>query len=567
MQSESCGNEALSMLSRVYHKILKVNLTRDSHEDLKVNPDEINGECGYADKLSDWMKGYAQAALVHRDDIEKYLIFTDINRLRQVFLEGKTYVCCHYRRKVNGAFRWVAMELVTASEYCDDNQIVYLYIKDIHDEYVSDIEEMDFLTGGLNRQGFLRQARLFLNSADSAKNYAIVLFNIKGFKGINEMFGTSGGDEALRAVYNYFKSSSLEPVMSARIEGDCFLCLVDQEKLNYSILPQICKTDFTRDNKSLQIHTHCGVYLITDRSVDISTMCDYAKIAISHIFDEYIKCYAIFDSHMRRDYIINLEVRGRIQEALNKGEFEVYYQPVFDAYTGELASAEALIRWNYPQHGLLSPGIFIPVLEESGHISQVDHFVLDEVRRFYEKRRNEGKHIVPISINLSWMDFYDSEMMEAIFESLHNDRYGIQARFEVTETSCAAMYVREVNAIAALQEAGAMVLLDDFGSGYSSFSTFSNYDFDIIKLDMGFVQKIGTDDKIKSIIHSIIDMSHHMNAKVIAEGVETHEQLDFLSRHGCDYIQGFYFSKPVPQKEFEAMLELSPNKRISMPLH
>lgn len=235
---------------------------------------------------------------------------------------------------------------------------------------------------------------------------------------------------------------------------------------------------------------------------------------------------------------------------------------MFDAYTGELASAEALIRWNYPQHGLLSPGIFIPVLEESGHISQVDHFVLDEVRRFYEKRRNEGKHIVPISINLSWMDFYDSDMMGTIFESLQHDRYGIQARFEVTETSCAAMYVHEVNVIAALQEAGAMVLLDDFGSGYSSFSTFSNYNFDIIKLDMGFVQKIGTDDKIKSIIHSIIDMSHHMNAKVIAEGVETHEQLDFLSRHGCDYIQGFYFSKPVPQKEFEAMLELSANKSV-----
>lgn len=168
---------------------------------------------------------------------------------------------------------------------------------------------------------------MFLNKEAPAKKYAIVLFNIKGYKGINEIFGTSGGDEAL------------------------------------------------------QIHTHCGVYLITDRSVAVSTMCDCAKLAISNIFDEYIKCYAVFDSHMRREYIINLEIRGRIQEAL--------------------------IRRNYPQHGLISPGVFIPVPEESGYISEVDHFVLDEVRRLYEKRKNEGKRVAPISVNLSWMDFFN----------------------------------------------------------------------------------------------------------------------------------------------------------------
>lgn len=183
MQSETSGNEALTVLSRVYHKILKVNLTKDSREDLKSILDEMT-----------------DAAPVHPDDMEKYLGFTDIDNLRRVFLSGKTYVCCHYRCKTDGTFRWVSMELVTAPEYRDDNQIVYLYMKDIRDEYVSDMEETDFLTGGLNRRGFMRQARLFLNSADPEKNYAIVLFNIKGFKGINEMFGTSGGDEALREV-------------------------------------------------------------------------------------------------------------------------------------------------------------------------------------------------------------------------------------------------------------------------------------------------------------------------------------------------------------------------------
>ena len=174
--------------------------------------------------------------------------------------------------------------------------------------------------------------------------------------------------------------------------------------------------------------------------------------------------------------------------------------------------------------------------------------------------------MVPISINLSWVDFYDSKMMNAIFESLQDESCNVKVRFEVTETAYAAMSEHEANLIAKLRSAGAEVLLDDFGSGYSSFSTFSAYDFDLIKLDMGFVQKIGKDAKIKSIIHSIIDMSHHMHAKVVAEGVETQNQLDFLYRHDCDFIQGYYFSKPLPRKDFENMLMQGADKKDILPV-
>lgn len=428
------------------------------------------------------------------------------------------------------------------------------------------ISEKDSLTGGLNRQGFLRQARLFLDTADRGKNYAVILFNIKGFKGVNEFYGMDGGDEALQTIYRHFENSPLEPIMIARINGDCFLCLVEQSNIDYTALADLCRINFTKNDKTVQMCAHCGIYLIKDRSMDISTMCDFAKIAITHINNEYIKSYAVFDDDMRINYIIRLEIQGRVRYALEHGEFEVYYQPIMDAHTGELISAEALIRWNYPEHGMISPGIFVPILEESGQITQVDYFVLNEVRNFCRKCKQEGKNVVPVSINLSWMDFYDSRIMDAIFKSLHEDRYDIQVRFEVTETSYAALPDCESNVIAALREAGAKILLDDFGSGYSSFSTCSTYDFDIIKLDMGFVRKIGTDAKIKSIIHSIIDMSHHMNAKVIAEGVETHEQLDFLTRHGCDYIQGFYFSRPVPQKDFEIMLDQGLNKDSMIPV-
>lgn len=562
------GNEiqALQMLSDVYYKILKVNLTLDQHEEIKVIPDEMNWESGYSDRISDWLRGLAHSEVIHPDDVEKYLLFSDSDNLRKEFQEGKSYICCHYRRKIGEDFRWVSMELVPAPEYRNDNQVVYLYIKDIHDEFVTDIENKDFLTGAFNRRGFLREVRLFLDKADQNKDYAIVLFNIKGFKGINEYFGTVGGDEVLRTIYRYFKNSPLQPIVIARTNGDHFFCLIEQSKLDYDILPTLCRTDFVRENKMLQLNIRCGIYLITDRTLHVSTMCDCAQIAIAHIFDEYIKSYAVFDPSMRANYLIRSEIQGRVQYALANREFEVYYQPIYDARTGEMTSAEALIRWKYPGKGLISPGIFIPALEESGQITQVDCFVLKEVCRFYETRKKEGKTVIPISINLSWMDFYDENMMDTIFKSLRDDRYDIQPRFEVTETAYAAMSDREADLIAALRAAGAKVLLDDFGSGYSSFSTFSNYDFDIIKLDMGFVQKIGTDPKTKSIIHSIIDMSHHMNAKVIAEGVETQSQLDFLYRHDCDYIQGYYFSKPLSCMEFEELMEQGVDGKRSLQL-
>lgn len=561
MTTEIYEEEALKMLSPIYDRILKVNLTQDCYVEIKGLPTGREDGNGGFEKTSKWTEGIAGEAPVHPDDAERYRLFTDLDYLRAAFQKGNRRIGCHYRRKTDGGYRWVSMELIPAPEYRDDDQIVYLYLKDIHEEFTADIENMDFLTGALNRRGFLHEARLFLDAADAPGDYAVVIFDIKGFKSVNEFFGTAVGDEVLREMYRHFKYSALQPVLVARTEGDHFLCLVDRARLDVDYLPEICKTSLTLENREIQLYIRCGIYPIEDKTLPVSTMCDYAKIAMQHIFDEYIKPYAVFEESMRVNYIIRSEIQGRVQSALENGEFEVYYQPIYDARTGELTSAEALIRWNYPGKGIISPGVFIPVLEESGQITQVDGFVLNEVRKFYAQYQKEGKRMVPISINLSWMDFYDSQMMDTIFMSLRNDNYDIQPRFEVTETAYAAMSAHEANLIADLREAGAQILLDDFGSGCSSFSTFSAYDFDIIKLDMGFVQKIGTDSKTKSIIHSIIDMSHHMNARVIAEGVETQSQLDFLSRHGCDYIQGYYFSRPLPRRDFEKMLVKEPDDK------
>ena len=492
---------------------------------------------------------------IHPGDRDSYAAFTDIQSLRSFFQSGKPYTRFYYRSRYGGGFRWISMDLVAAGNYGPDNSIIYLYIRDVHEDFVTHIEERDFLTSGLNRRGFIKQAQNFLNQADENCSYAILMYNIKNFKAINEFLGTDSGDDLLRDTYQRLSQSFLKPVMIARMDGDHFFCLVNQDCIHYDMLPGLCKSAFSRDNKNIGVHACCGIYLITDRTLSVSTMCDYAKIAIGHIYDEYVKPYAVFEISMRKNYIIHSEIQGQVFNALKDGQFEVYYQPIFNAHTGEITSAEALIRWNHPERGVVSPGLFIPVLEENGYITQLDRFVLNEVLDFQRRRKKEGKRTVPVSINLSWMDFYDKELMQAILDELNSDENILLVRFEVTETSYAALSNNEEDIITKLREAGAEVLLDDFGSGYSSFSTFSDYDFDIIKLDMGFVQKLDTDDKTKSIIHSIIDMSHHMNARVIAEGVETKSQLDFLDHHNCDYIQGYYFSRPLQQGDFVHALE------------
>ena len=204
---------------------------------------------------------------------------------------------------------------------------------------------------------------------------------------------------------------------------------------------------------------------------------------------------------------------------------------------------------------MVSPGIFVPALEDSGRISQMDLFVERSVLSFMEERYKKGQFIVPVSMNMSQMDFFDKDMMASVLLDVSNTDLPMDyTRFEVTETAYSIVASNNRNVLLDMKRIGVKFYLDDFGSGYSSFSTIRDYDFDVVKLDMGFVQKIGTTAKANAVIQAIIDMAHAIGSKVVAEGAETKEQVDALREMGCDYIQGFYFSKPLPQEEFEALL-------------
>lgn len=558
-QDEACmAGDALNTLVDVYYKILKVNFTKDTYSEIKVSEFYDDVEM-LSEKLSEWFKNFAKTH-VYSEDVDDYLEFTDIDNLRKQFLDGKKYISFFYRRKVGDEFQWVSMELMPCEEYTDDNQEAFLYIKNMHNDYIIEMYEKDMLTGGINRQGFIHKVKPILTNCGD-EELAFVFFDIKGFKGINELLGIEGSDKVLRYFHKILNESNLKPIALSRIEADHFVCLVKQDNIDFEEITRLCKSNYSYNGKMMTIYSKCGIYLVDDRNMKISGMMDRAKLACEDIDNALVKPYAVFDKNKGETYVDKTELIGELNSAIENEEFCIYYQPVYDAKTKKIASAEALVRWKHPKRGIVSPAVFVPALEENGHISKVDLLVEKGVKHFLEKRHNDGRYIVPVSVNLSWMDFYDAYMMNTILEDVKTSKLEAGfSRFEVTETSYAALAENNGKVLESMRKLNAKILLDDFGSGYSSFSTVSDYDFDIIKLDMGFVRKIETNEKARSIIKSIIDMAHHVNAKVIAEGAETKEQVDFLTDNDCDYIQGFYFSKPLTQEEFEKLLDESEDK-------
>ena len=416
--------------------------------------------------------------------------------------------------------------------------------------------ETDPLTGAPNRKGFYRLAAKVL-AENTDRKYAVLFFNIRRFKAINDLFGYETGDRVIREAVIDMQNCSLKPAVLARTEADHFAALVDVENLDLSQLPGILHTTLVRGNIKTDIYGRCGIYYVSDHdTTSISEMCDMAKLAKAYITNEYVQPYAVFDESMRKDYSGKSVSLVNLDSALQKNEFEVYYQPIYDAQTGKIASAEALIRWNSPQHGMILPGMFIPPLEDSGHISKLDMFVNRSVHDFIEKRDKAEKLVVPISVNLSRMDLMDSHMIGSISQEIEDSQLPRTVfRYELTESAYAEIGLNGQKFLSGLRADGVKILVDDFGSGLSSFSTIRDYDFDILKLDMGFVRKIDSSSKANNIIISIIDLAKRLDMKVIAEGVETKEHADFLRTHGCDYFQGFYFAKPLPQAEFEKLLD------------
>lgn len=417
--------------------------------------------------------------------------------------------------------------------------------------------EKDPLTGYLNRSGFLRKTEYILKKNADQYQFAVIYFNIRKFSGLNDVYGYENGDKIIRSYMDRIQNSVLRPLALGRVSADRFHALVDVKNLELSELGKLLQYPVRIRGEQVEIYGRCGIYYIPEHcDLDVSQMCDLAKMAKNKISNQYMQPYEIYQEDMKTEYGQKNLALLNLEKALEQEEFVVCYQPVVDGQTGEIVSAEALVRWNSSGAEPMVLSVFVPELEDSGYITKLDTYIDQTVHRFQEERYCQEKRMVPVAVNLSRMDLMDGRMTERIFTEIQETKVPKQYfRYEIIESACTIISTQGEEFLESLRQQGVQIFLDDFGTGVSTFETVRDYTFDALKLDMGFVKKIGKDQKSDAIVVSIIDLAHRMGMKVVAEGIENQQQSDFLRAHGCDYLQGFYYYKPMSAEEFSKLLD------------
>ncbi len=418
---------------------------------------------------------------------------------------------------------------------------------------ISAVLDRDWMTDEYGRTGFIYAAARLIKKLDLSEGYSLVYTNIKGFKAINEIFGEQGGDMAIFSVRDQIRRI-LDPLVLGRFESDHFVFIARDSMLTEENFNRLCKQVHIYDNRSYVYNIRCGIYNIRSKEVGVSHMADRARIAEKLMLDTIDGNYKIYDDDIRVNYVRQRELVSDLENAVKNMEFIAYYQPIIDVRTNKICSAEALVRWNHHAFGMVSPGQFVPVFEKSGKITYIDSFMVDTVVDFLKERYAAKKNIVPCAINLSRMDFYDSGFLQRLNRLINNHVIPASLiKLEITESAYFELESKAMDFLQSMKNSGVRIMLDDYGSGMSSLSTLESFEFDTVKLDMGFIRKIGT-QKVESIIRSTIELSHALGATVIAEGVENDMQLNFLRESDCDMIQGYYFFKPMTGVDFAKVL-------------
>lgn len=464
---------------------------------------------------------------------------------------------------VKGSELWLTMrcQLVRGE---DGKMKMYAFITNITKEKRFENElraaaYFDPLTGLFNRHAFILNARRVIDD-NPLTEFSLMKLNIGSFKVVNDLLGRDVGDKVLKIIADAVRGLFTNRGVFARFFADNFIVLTPYSERGIHpqmILNAVQKAVMSSGLLSHEIQYYIGVYKITDRSMSIENMTDRASIACRSINGSFQEHIAYYDEKMRLSMLEEQQICDESRRALQNGEFCVYYQPVYGIKAKRFVSAEALVRWNHPTKGMVSPGKFVPVFEKNGFIAELDLYVLEQVCKYMKRRGDEGLPKFPISVNISRMSLYDPNLFDTISEI--TDRYDIDPKYfriEITESAYNDNPAQLLETIGKLREKCYPVLMDDFGSGYSSLNTLKDIPIDILKLDMKFMQGFEKNGKVGTIVTSVSRMSKWLNIPMLAEGVETKEQFDFLESVGCAYIQGFYFSRPVPEEEFTRLITL-----------
>ena len=414
--------------------------------------------------------------------------------------------------------------------------------------------QYDRLTGLYSKEFFYQRVREPLRQ-NSGQNYYLICSDIVNFKLINDVFGVAAGDRLLCGIADMYRRYVGEGGICGHLDADRFACLLEFDDVFTEQMFISANEEINRLQNAKNVAVKWGIYSVGNQNVTVEQMCDRALLAARSIKEQYGVYYAAYDDKLRDELLRQQAIIDSMETALKEGQFLVYLQPKYRIWDETLAGAEALVRWKHPEWGFQSPAEFIPLFEKNGFITKLDQFVWDKTCFYLRKWDEEGYPPIPVSVNVSRADIYHADIADIMMRTV--TKYGLtpsRLHLEITESAYTEDPGQIIETVRHLRELGFVIEMDDFGSGYSSLNMLNQMPIDILKLDMQFVQSETAKPMDQGILQLIMELARRMHLSVVAEGVETKTQLDRLSETGCEYVQGYYFARPMPEGEFETLM-------------
>ena len=411
--------------------------------------------------------------------------------------------------------------------------------------------ERDELTSLYRGPAFYQKVRQRLAEQPDTL-FDIIALDVDRFKLINEIFGRKTGDQLLQNLALFLPGlRHAEQGIFARPFADTFFVLMPAEFHFYEILHEEVSRYFRNYPLPVRLHGRIGVCSAKDRSVPVELLCDRARLAADTIDGKVRRRIAFYDQSLQERLIRETRMRNEVKKALDERQFHLYVQPKVDMRTGEIVGAESLVRWIHPEFGFIPPDQFIPLLEKEGEIYPLDKYVWEDTCRLLQQRQKAGKKPFPISVNVARGDLYQSDLQQTLAGFLK--KYGLNAaqlHLEVTERAYVHDFQHIFQVLSALREAGFFIEMDDFGTGESSLAMVAEMPIDLLKLDRYFLVSAAHSKRHAEIVQFIIQLARSLDIQILAEGVETKEQADYLLASGCTVAQGYLYGKPMPAEEF-----------------
>lgn len=413
------------------------------------------------------------------------------------------------------------------------------------------IKEYDSLTGIYSFPTFLSVTRDMLDSNPDTE-YVMMVVDIERFKVINEMFSMEKGDRVLKSIASIFsKYVGRRNGTYGRIGSDRFVSCYPKNLYSEEEISSYLTFVISEGDLNYRVFMQAGLYFIDERDIDVIKMCDRALMALKNIKGRYSEKISVYSENARYSLVETQQLISDIDSALQDKEFKIYVQPVYRLKDNKMVSGEVLVRWEHPKHGLLMPGRFIPIFEKNYVISRLDKYIWEEACLLIRRMMDTKDVVMPLSINVSRVDLLLEDVV-GILKGLV-EKYDIPYKYlrvEITESAYMDSPEKLINTIKALKELGFIVLMDDFGAGYSSLNTLKDLSFDVLKIDKKLIDEVDDAGKGGSVVMSVIRMARWLGMKVVAEGIEKCTQANLLRMIGCDYLQGYLYSRPVDVETF-----------------